>query len=100
MITLDAIVGFDWDEGNRAKILARHNVLWTEVEEVFSNTPLLLLSDEKHSGIEERFHALGHTHNRLFLHLTFTLRKHKTLLRVISARPMNRKERAFYEKET
>ena len=43
-------------------------------------------------------HALGRTHNQRLLHLTFTLRKDDTQIRVISARPMHRKERDIYAK--
>jgi uncharacterized DUF497 family protein len=40
---------------------------------------------------------LGKTDDGRQLHVTFTLRAKGTLIRVISARDMNRKERAIYE---
>jgi len=43
-----------------------------------------------------RYHALGMTHAGR-LHITFTLREDGTLIRVISARDMHRKERSIYE---
>ena len=61
---------------------------------------LLLVEDVKHSGQEQRFHALGMTSDGRRLHLTFTLRSDDTLIRVISARDMHRKERNIYDKET
>jgi len=64
---------------------------------VFFNQPLLLLEDSRHGGQELRFHALGRTHEGRSLHIAFTLRQDNTLVRVISARDMRRKERAIYE---
>lgn len=99
MLDFKNIIGFEWDAGNGSKIFVRHEVSQFETEQVFFNKPLLLLFDEKHSLTEERYHALGRTNQDRYLHITFTFRKHKTLLRVISARPMSRKERSLYEKE-
>jgi len=96
MPDLSKVIGFDWDEGNARKN-DRHDVSTAEAEQVFSNFPLLVLSDLKHSEAEPRFHALGKTHEGRRLHLTFTLRNAEQLIRVISARDMHRKERVTYE---
>ena len=96
MIDLRAIIGFDWDDGNARKN-EKHGVSQSEAEEVFFNQPLLLLEDARHGGQELRYHALGQTHDGRRLHITFTLRKDRTLIRVISARDMHRKERSIYE---
>lgn len=97
MINWTQITGFDWDEGNRRKSADKHQVSQSEAEQVFFNQPLLVLQDEKHSGTEIRLHALGKTDEGRLLHITLTLRGHQTLIRVISARDMHRKERAVYE---
>jgi uncharacterized DUF497 family protein len=47
--------------------------------------------------MEVRFHVLGETDDARLLHITFTLRGNGTLVRVISACDMHRKERAIYE---
>jgi len=91
-----AIVGFDWDAGNERKSANKHGVSQGEAEQVFFNRPLLLLEDDRHSLAEPRFHALGATNEGRRLHITFTLRGGDTLIRVISARDMHRKERAVY----
>ncbi|TKT81483.1 BrnT family toxin [Aquamicrobium sp. LC103] len=70
-----------------------------EAEQVFLNEPLLVAGDERHSGSERRFHALGHAGNGRRLHITFTLRYDARLIRVISARDMSRKERAVYDQQ-
>ena len=99
MIDLDLISGFDWDSGNARKN-EKHGVTAAEAEQVFFNQPLLLLEDMKHSQDEPRFHALGHTHDGRLLHITFTMREAGTLIRVISARDIHRKERTIYEQAT
>jgi len=97
MIDLTKITSFEWDEGNTRKN-EKHGVSMAEAEQVFFNTPLLVLEDIKHSRQELRFHALGKTDNVRLLHITFTLRHVEEKIRVISARDMHRRERAIYEK--
>ena len=99
MIHFSRISGFDWDEGNDRKSLKKHDVNQTEAEQVFFNDPLMIVPDMKHSAEEMRLHALGQTDGGRFLHISFTLRKEGTLIRVISARVMSRKERILYVKK-
>ncbi len=96
MIDLEQITGFDWDKGNARKN-QKHGVAQAEAEEVFFNQPLLLLDDARHRDHEARYHALGKTLAGRLLHVTFTLRGNSTLVRVISARAMQRRERSVYE---
>ncbi len=91
------MTGFDWDQGNSRKNAEKHDVTQSETEQVFFNQPLLVVNDEKHSKKESRYHALGRTDDIRLLHITFTLRAADTLIRVISARDMHRKERVVYE---
>jgi uncharacterized protein len=97
MIDLTDITGFNWDDGNARKSDEKHGVSMAEAEQVFFNAPLLLLEDQSHSQNEIRLHALGQTDAGRGLHITFTLRQSGTLIRVISARDLHRKERAIYE---
>ena len=96
MIDLSKITGFNWDDGNTRKN-EKHDVSMAEAEQVFFNAPLLLLEDVSHSQNEPRLHALGKADDGRALHITFTLRQHGMLIRVISARYMHRKERAIHE---
>jgi uncharacterized protein len=99
MVDLERVQGFEWNEGNEQKIERKHGVTKAEAEQLFSNPPLLVADDVLHSETEPRFHALGRTDSGRFVHVTFTLRGDSTLIRVISARLMNRKERRRYEEE-
>ena len=97
MIDWIQVVGFEWDQGNARKSVEKHDVSQSEAEQVFFNQPLLILVDKKHSHNESRYHALGKTDKIRLLHITFTLRDKGTLIRVISARNMHRKEKLNYE---
>jgi uncharacterized DUF497 family protein len=99
MFNPNEISGFEWDEGNSRKN-DKHGVTMAEAEQVFFNSPLLLLEDGVHSQQEIRIHALGKTDDARTLHITLTLRAAGQLIRVISARDMHRKERAIYEQAT
>ncbi|CCD29887.1 Conserved hypothetical protein [Candidatus Glomeribacter gigasporarum BEG34] len=92
-----AVAGFDWNAGNARKSAEKHDVSQIEAEQVFFNQPLLVVEDAAHSQTESRWHALGVTDAGRCLHITFTLRAHNTLIRVISARAMSHKERKLYE---
>jgi hypothetical protein len=85
---------FDWDQGNLDKNWLKHHVNHWECEQVFFNEPLIILDDFKHSILEKRWVALGMTDRGRLLVIIFTQRNHH--IRVISARDMNKKERAFY----
>lgn len=91
------VVGFDWDAGNRDKNL-KHGVHIRECEQVFFNQPLVILDDSKHSVAENREAAFGQTDQGRKLVIVYTIRS--GLIRVISARDMNRRERQFYEHAT
>lgn len=96
MIDWALLSGFQWDSGNVSKSETKHGATREEAEQVFANTPLIVTADAAHSAAEPRFHALGHTDARRLLHASFTVRG--TLIRPISVRPMNRKEKMVYEK--
>ncbi len=93
---LRGIKGFDWDEGNSSKNERKHGVTDRESEEIFFNKPLLVAQSSK-GGAETRYAALGKTYGARLLTVVFTVRANR--IRVISARPMSRRERKLYEKE-
>jgi uncharacterized DUF497 family protein len=94
MIEWARVVGFDWDAGNACKSADKHSVTESEAERAFFNQPLLILEDYRHSFAEARFHALGRADEDRRFHITFTLRREATLIRVISARAMSARERS------
>jgi len=95
MRILSECSGFEWDQGNIEKNWTKHNVSPVECEQAFFNEPLIILDDSKHSALEKKYAAFGRTDTGRLLVVIFT--KRSMLLRVISARDMNRRERKFYE---
>lgn len=92
------VEGFQWDEGNSSKSWTRHEISQTEAEQVVLNRPVVVVGDVAHSGTEPRYFAFGRTDGGRFLTIVFTVRGQ--LLRVISARPMSRRERRGYAEAT
>lgn len=92
--------GFQWDEGNTEKNWVQHQVSQGEAEQVFFNRPLVVVEGEQRTERTRRYYALGHTDARRLLFIVFTIRADR--IRVISARPMSRREPRVYEhaKET
>jgi uncharacterized protein len=88
-------IGFQWDEGNIDKNWIRHQVTHLECEQPFFNEPFLVHEDEAHSNTETRHYALGVTDRGRYLFIVFTMRD--GLVRVISARDMNKRERRAYD---
>ena len=91
---LAAATGFEWDAGNLEKNWLSHQVSPAECEQVFFNRPLIAADDLRRSTHERRYYALGQTDGSRPLFVVFTLPG--TLVRVISARDMNRNERKVY----
>ena len=90
------MVGFEWDAGNWRKSELKHGVAIGEAQEVLLNHPLCQV-DARHSGDEQRYVALAVTNEGRRIFVSFTIRRNR--VRVISARPMSRKERAIHEEE-
>jgi uncharacterized DUF497 family protein len=91
---VEAIEGFEWDAGNSEKNWKRHRVTQAECEQIFANLPLLLSVATKAGSGEPRYFALGRTDGSRELAVVFTARGRR--VRVISARPMSRRERKEY----
>lgn len=94
-LDIDSVTSFDWDAGNIDKNERKHGLKWNEIEEIFFNEPLIIVEDLRHSEDECRCFALGRTDEDRAVYVAFTLRR--KMIRVILARPMNRKERRVYE---
>ena len=93
---LGECVGFDWDESNTIKNWQRHGVTPEEAEDVFFHEPLMVRGDSSHSSSEKRYRALGRTSRGRLLFVAYTVRR--KLIRVISARDMNRREAEEYKR--
>ena len=96
MMDLNKLTEFEWDKGNVDKSFKKHKISPNEAEEIFLDDYLKIVKDIRHSQKEQRFIALGKTFNEKQLFIVYTVRGEK--VRIISARPMDKKERSHYEK--
>jgi uncharacterized DUF497 family protein len=87
------IAGFQWDEANASKNWTPHEISQTEAEQVFLNRPVVVT--DARPGTEARWVAFGRTDGNRLLTVVFTIRGPR--LRVISARPMSRRERKSHD---
>lgn len=94
---LASFEGFEWDEGNSNKNWLGHRITDGECEQVFFNSPFMTAVDKSHSQRERRFQALGRGDSDRRLFIAFTIRG--SLIRVISAREMNKREERRYEEQ-
>lgn len=86
--------GFEWDEGNLTKSLEKHGITQLETEEAFFNF-YVVFPDQRHSQTEKRFAMYGQTNEGEVLFIAFTIKNRR--VRIISARPADKKERDTYE---
>ncbi len=94
MDLIKSCTGFHWDRANMNKNWLKHKVSNNECEQIFFNEALLVYKDMKHSVSENRWYALGKTDLDRYLFVVFTIRE--SLIRIISARDMHKKEREIY----
>ncbi len=87
--------GFEWDSGNLTKNPQKHRISNEETEEIFFREPWVA-DAARSEDPEPRWAALGRSEQGRMLRIVFTVRGRK--LRVISARPANKKETNNYEK--
>jgi uncharacterized DUF497 family protein len=86
---------FEWDPKKELLNSRKHGISFAEAATVFDDSEAAIFDDEKHSEAERReiiigISALSHT-----LLVSFTQRGES--VRIISARPANKKEKIKYE---
>lgn len=87
---------YEWDEGKRAANLARHEVDFAEAVDFEWDKAIEIMDDRFDYG-EERWVALGYIGGRLHV-LVYALRA--DIIRIISLRKANKREKALYETQT
>jgi len=88
---------FDWNEEKAKKNLDKHGISFDEATSVFDDPLFLTYADLDHSIEERRFIIMGESARGRLLVVSYTERKSST--RLISARPVTRKERKAYESD-
>ena len=88
-------IKFEWDSANKHKSLLKHGITNQEAETTFGDVNRIILYDDKHSDIEDRYICIGKSDLGNVLFRAFTFRQGK--IRIISTRPANKKNTFDYE---
>lgn len=88
---------FVWDERKSVANARKHGVTFAEAETVFLDEEALLIADPDHSEDEDRFVLMGLSARLRTVVVCHCYREHDSVVRIISARKADRKERALYE---
>ena len=86
---------FEWDPSKAELNLVKHGVSFTEASTIFGDPLSLTIFDPAHSENEDRFIILGTSSAGKLLVVSHACRD--DTIRLISARPANRRERLQYE---
>ena len=86
---------FEWDPKKAAANVKKHGVSFQEAATVFGDPLAITFQDPDHSEDEERQVTFGVSLRKRLIVVSHTQREDRT--RIISARPMGRKERVIYE---
>ena len=87
---------FEWDERKNDSNRRKHGVSFEDAETAFGDENALYLADPDHSGEEERYLLLGLSASVRVLVVAHVYRSRDSIIRIISARLANRRERAQY----
>lgn len=86
---------FEWDPGKAARNKAKHGVSFEEASSTFGDSLGGIVDDPRHSVGEQRFVLIGMSERSRLIAVMFTKRAES--IRLISARPVTRAERRYYE---
>ena len=90
---------FEWDLVKSQTNTQKHGISFELAQEVFDDPLHIARLDHRYSYLEERWITLGSTRNRQILVVAnvFYSDEGEEIIRIISARQANPKERSFYE---
>jgi uncharacterized protein len=88
---------FEWDSRKESLNRRKHGVSFQEAESVFYDDHALLVSDPDHSETEDRFILVGMSSRFRILIVCHCYRKQDDIIRLISSRKANQKERKQYD---
>ena len=89
-------ITFEWDENKDRINTKKHGVSFREAMTVFSDEYALIVTDEVHSALENRFVILGISMNLRLLVVCHCYRTSDMVVRIISARKANKSETDQY----
>ncbi len=89
-------IRFDWDDRKDASNRAKHGVSFDEASTAFADENGVLVHDPDHSDAEDRFVLLGLSSRLRLLVVVHCYRESDSVIRIISARKADKRERSEY----
>jgi uncharacterized DUF497 family protein len=90
-------IEFEWDDAKNDANQRKHDVSFEEAREAFADELGLMIDDPDHSDEEDRFVLLGCSALRLLV--VCHCYRDGNVIRLISARKANRRERRVYQEQ-
>ena len=87
---------FEWDDKKNQNNIKKHGISFEETASVFEDDELLIIADDEHSKDEERFILIGFSFKANLLVVCHCYRNKDAIIRIISARKADSKERQKY----
>jgi uncharacterized DUF497 family protein len=90
---------FEWDDNKNKINITKHKIDFNEAKEIFNDSMHISRLDHRFEYLEERWISLGATKkNKIIVVANVYFDDNgKEIIRIISARKANEKERKFYE---
>ncbi len=100
---MDAVepIRFEWDEAKNLANQRKHHLSFEQAAQVFRDPLHVSIQDRTERG-ESRWQTFGRVRGILLVRVAHTLQEEdqaETVIRIISARRADRRERRFYENE-
>jgi uncharacterized DUF497 family protein len=92
-----AVPRFEWDDRKDTRNRRKHGISFEEAQTVFFDEQALLIADPDHSMQEERSILLGMSSALRTLVVCHCYREEGDVIRIISARRADRRERGEYQ---
>jgi len=89
-------IAFEWDKAKSESNVKKHGVSFPEATTVFYDENAMVISDEDHSGSEERFVILGLSTKLRILVVVHCYKESDKIIRIISARKATKNEQKQY----
>lgn len=86
---------FEWDRAKADSNLRKHGISFDDARLVFADPDRITVTDTRFDYGEDRFTAYGYIDDRLFA-VVFVLDDQTGVMRLISARKTNARERKLY----
>lgn len=88
----------EWDENKNKINQTKHNIGFEEASTVFNDPNSIEFDDPDHSENEDRFLLIGLSSSVRYLIVCFCERKNGDVIRIITARKLNKQEVKYFKK--